>query len=188
LSRTLYHCSAIATKTLGFATMSDTGALTVTALEASARLLEKGNIFGDFTVGQVFEHHWGRTLTQAENALFSTLTLHFNPLYFNADYARAHGHADTLLNPLLIFNTVFGLSVEDLSEAGMGPFLGVEALTHHRPVTAGATLTARSTVTAKRNTAKWPEFGIVTWHTAGFQSDGALVIDFQRSNLIRRER
>lgn len=168
--------------------MSDTGALTVAELEQAARLLEKGNVLGDFTVGQVFHHHWGRTLTQAENALFSTLTLHFNPLYFNADHARAHGHPDMLLNPLLIFNTVFGLSVEDLSEAGMGPFLGVEGLTHHRPVVAGTTLTARSTVRAKRDTAKWPDFGIVTWHTEGFQSDGALVIDFQRSNLIRRSR
>ena len=166
--------------------MTEPAALDAAGLEAAARVLGKGNIFGDFEVGQVFEHHWGRTLTQAENALFSTLTLHFNPHYFNAEHAKAHGHANTLLNPLLIFNTVFGLSVEDLSEAGMGPFLGVEALTHHRPVLAGETLTAKSTVVAKRDTEKWPAFGIVTWHTEGFQSDGALVIDFRRSNLVRR--
>ena len=70
----------------------------------------------------------------------------------------------------------------------MGPFLGVEALTHHGPVLAGETLSARSTVVARRDTKKWPDFGIVTWHTEGFQSDGELVIDFQRSNLIRRGR
>ena len=157
-------------------------------LEREARVVEKGNIFDDFDVGQIFEHHWGRTLTQAENALFSTLTLHFNPHYFNVEYAKAHGHSDTLLNPLLIFNTVFGLSVEDLSEAGMGPFLGVSELTYHLAVLSGETLTARSTVIAKRDTRKRPDFGIVTWHTQGFQSDGAEVIDFKRSNLIRRSR
>lgn len=168
--------------------MIEPATLDPAGLAAAAVTVEKGNIFDDFTVGQVFEHHWGRTLTQAENALYSTLTLHYNPHYFNRDYARAHGHADILLNPLLIFNTVFGLSVEDLSEAGMGPFLGVEELTHHRPVLAGATLTAKSTVTDKRDTKKWPDFGIVTWHTEGFQSDGERVIDFKRSNLIRRSR
>lgn len=168
--------------------MSEPAALDAAALKREARLVEKGNVFEDFAVGQVFEHHWGRTLTQAENALYSTLTLHYNPHYFNREYARAHGHSDTLLNPLLIFNTVFGLSVEDLSEAGMGPFLGVEELTHHRPVLAGATLSARSTVVAIRDTRKWPDFGIVTWHTQGFQSDAELIIDFKRSNLIRRGR
>jgi acyl dehydratase len=70
----------------------------------------------------------------------------------------------------------------------MGPFLGVDELTHHRPVLAGETLTARSTVTAIRDTKSRPDFGIVTWHTQGFQSDGELVIDFKRSNLIRRGR
>ena len=166
--------------------MVEPGSVDGAELHRTARVLHKGNIFADFTVGQVFEHHWGRTLTQAENALYSTLTLHFNPHYFNVDYAKAHGHNDTLLNPLLIFNTVFGLSVEDLSEAGMGPFLGVDELTYHQAVVAGSTLSARSTVVATRDTQKWPDYGIVTWHTEGFISDGSRVIDFKRSNLVRR--
>lgn len=160
--------------------------LTGEALRARARHVAKGHLYEDFAIGHVFDHHWGRTLTQAENALFSTLTLHFNPHYFNAEHARAHGHRDTLLNPLLVFNTVFGLSVEDLSEAGMGPFLGVEDLTYHEPVYAGATLTARSTVIDKRETKKRPQFGIVTWHTEGFIENGSRVIDFRRANLIIR--
>lgn len=155
-------------------------------LRARARHVAKGHLYEDFAVGQVFEHHWGRTLTQAENALFSTLTLHFNPHYFNAEHARANGHPDTVLNPLLVFNTVFGLSVEDLSEAGMGPFLGVEDLTFHVPVHAGATLRARSTVVDKRETKSRPQFGIVTWHTEGFVADGTRVIDFRRANLIMK--
>jgi acyl dehydratase len=157
-----------------------------TELRAAARHLARGHLFEDFAVGQVFEHHWGRTLTQAENALFSTLTLHFNPHYFNVQHAQAHGHRDTLLNPLLVFNTVFGLSVEDLSEAGMGPFLGVDALRFHTTAYAGDTLSARSTVVETRASGKRPDFGIVTWHTEGHRQDGARVIDFRRSNLVGR--
>src|SRR5581483_11872869 len=92
-----------------------------------ARLLPKGNRYEDFEPGRVFKHHWGRTVTESESTLFSTLTLHFNPHYFNAEYARAHGHPGIVANPLLVFTTVFGLTVEDLSEGG-GPFLGVNQL------------------------------------------------------------
>src|SRR5437016_858265 len=80
-----------------------------------ARKWPKGNYFDDFTVGQVFEHHWGRTLSESDNTLFSTMTLHFNPLYFNAEYAAAHEHRSIVINPMLVFLTVFGLTVEDLS-------------------------------------------------------------------------
>lgn len=156
-----------------------------------AKKIPKGNLFEDFTIGQVFPHHWGRTLNPSDNALFTTLTLSYNPLYFNAPYARAHGHRQPVVNPMLVFATVFGLSVEDLSEAG-GLFLGVDGLTFHRPIYPGATLIARSTVVDKRESASRPEHGIVSWHTEGFLLDelGSIsageirVVDFRRSNLI----
>ena len=59
---------------------------------ARAKLVPKGNRYEDFEPGRVFKHHWGRTITESETTLFSTLTLHFNPHYYNAAYARAHGH------------------------------------------------------------------------------------------------
>jgi len=86
-----------------------------------------------------------------------------------------------------VFNTVFGLSVEDLSEGG-GPFLGVEALTYGDTVYPGDTLRARSTVIASRLSEKHPLHGIVTWQTEGLNQDDATVIAFRRSNLVRRSR
>jgi itaconyl-CoA hydratase len=159
----------------------------VMAIKARAKPWPRGNRYEDFAVGQLFGHHWGRTLTAADNVLFATLTLHYNPLYTNADYARAHGHADLVVCPLLLFNTVFGLSVEDLSENG-GPFLGVDQLTYHRPVVVGETVYAESEVVALRETESRPGFGIVTWQTRGVDADGSLLIEYQRSNLVRRRR
>lgn len=152
---------------------------------SSFRLWEKGNRFEDFEVGRRFEHHWGRTITEGDNALFTTVTLSANPLYINAEYARAHGHPGVVVNPMLVFTTVFGLSVQDLSEGG-GPFLGVEALTFHRPVHPGDTLTARSQVVDTRSSASRPQMGIVTWHTEGTNQHDELVIDFRRTNLVNR--
>jgi len=154
-----------------------------------ARKIPRGdNHYEDFIVGQLFQHHWGRTLNHGDNSLFTTLTLSFNPLYFNRVYARTHGHRQIAINPMLVFLTVFGLSVEDLSEAG-GLFLGVDDLTFHRTAYPEQTLVAQSTVIEKRESQSRPHLGVVTWHTEGFilDQDGqeqTLIVDFRRSNLI----
>jgi itaconyl-CoA hydratase len=150
-------------------------------------LRPKGRQFEDFDEGQVFEHHWGRTLNEGDNSLFATVALRFTPLYFNAEYARAHGHPGIVIDPLLVLCTVVGLSVEDLSEAG-GPFLGVDAVEFHCPVYPGDTLTARSTVVAKRASEKRPHFGIVTWRTEGRNQKDQVVVSYQRTNLVAKRR
>jgi acyl dehydratase len=156
-----------------------------TDFRARARLIPKGNRFEDMTAGRVFEHHWGRTITAGDNAAFTTATLSFCPLYFNEPYAVSLGHPRTVVNPLLVFNTVFGLSVEDLSEGG-GPFLGVDQCTFVKPVYVGDTLTARSTVVGARESKGQAGYGIVTWHTVGANQRNETVIEFQRTNLVRR--
>jgi len=149
-------------------------------------LVPKGRQFEDFEVGEVLEHHWGRTLGEADATLFATLALRFTPLYFNREYARAHNHADIVIDPLLALCTVVGLSVEDLSEAG-GPFLGVNAVEFHRPLYPGDTLNARSTVVSARSSEKRPQFGVVTWRTEGHNQNEELVLSYERTNLIRRQ-
>ncbi len=143
----------------------------------------KGNYFEDFKIGQMFDHHWGRTINDSDNSLFTTLTLHFNPLYFNRKYAKDNGHKDIQVNPLLVFNTILGLSVEDLSEAG-GPFVGVEKLVYGVPVYAGDTITAASTTVDARLSESKRGFGIVSWKTVGKNQSGDVVITFERANLI----
>ena len=145
----------------------------------------KGHSFEQFEVGQVFEHHWGRTLTDADNALFTTATLAYNPLYFNAEYARAHDYEGTVVNPMLLLCTAVGLSVEDLSEAG-GPFLGVNQIRFHKPVYPGDTVTARSTVVDARQSGSRPDFGIVTWETETQNQHGDTVLTYRRTNLVAK--
>lgn len=149
-------------------------------------LAAKGHAFEDFAEGQVFDHHWGRTLNEGDNALFTTLALRFTPLYFNAEFARAHGHPGVVVDPLLVLCTAVGMSVEDLSEAG-GPFLGVEDVEFHRSVYPGDTITARSTVASKRDSDSRPAFGIVTWRTEARNQRGELVVSYRRTNLVAKQ-
>jgi acyl dehydratase len=156
---------------------------------SSFPIRRRGNTFEAFEPGRTFEHHGGagKTITDGDNSLFTSVTHAYNPLYLDAEAARADGHPGVVANPLLVLCIVVGLSVEDLSEIG-GPFLGLDALTFHRPVYPGDTLTARSTVVEARASRSRPETGIVTWHTEGFNQRGELVVDYRRSNLVARAR
>ncbi|MTH80007.1 MaoC family dehydratase [Paracoccus aestuariivivens] len=151
----------------------------------SARRMKKGNRFEDFQIGRIFEHHWGRTVRASESILFSTLTLNFNPTYFNKCYAEALGHQECPVNPCFVFTLVQGLSVEDLSEPG-GAFLGIDDLEYGASVYPEDTITARSTVKALRASNSNPGTGIVTWHTEGFNQRGERVISFMRTNQVLR--
>jgi acyl dehydratase len=148
-------------------------------------LVERGRKFEDFTEGQTFEHHWGRTLTEADATIFATMALRYTPLYFNEDYARSLGHRGIVVDPLLLLCTVVGLSVEDLSEGG-GAFLGLDEVEFHRPVYPGDTISGRSTVVSKRESESRPDSGIVTWRSEGRNQKGETVVSYLRTNLITK--
>jgi itaconyl-CoA hydratase len=146
-------------------------------------LSTKGRRYEDFEVGQVIRHHWGRTITAGDNATFSTATCNWNPMHLNAEFARAHGHRDVVVNPMLVLCMAVGLSVEDLSEAG-GPFLGVEGCRFHGALYPGDTITVVSTVRDKRASKSRPGTGIVTWRSEAHNQRGELVVDYERTNLV----
>ncbi len=91
----------------------------------TAVLRKRGRGFQEFEVGETIHHHWGRTITEADAIQFAHLTLAYNPLYFNKEYAKELGHPNINVCPQLVFNVILGLSVEVCSEGLGGPFLGV---------------------------------------------------------------
>lgn len=44
---------------------------------SSFPLVSKGHGYEDFEEGQIFEHHWGRTLNEGRASLFATVALRF---------------------------------------------------------------------------------------------------------------
>lgn len=143
----------------------------------------RGQGFDAFEVGQTLVHHWGRTITESDAIQFAHLTLAYNPIYFNLEYAKAHGYPGLVVCPHLVLNTVIGMSVEDCSEILGGPFLGVDEVQYHEPVYAGDTITAQSETIGKRNSDSDPDRGVVTWHTKGYNQHGRCVVEYKRSNL-----
>jgi len=143
----------------------------------------KGREADEFEVGMTLPHHWGRTINAGENSLFTTLSQMYNPIYFNELYAREQGHDGIVINPFLVFNIIFGLSVEELSE-NRSVFLGIDECKFHETVYAGDTLRAESKVLATRNSTSNARNKIVTWRTSGFNQNDTLVIEYIRSNIF----
>lgn len=148
---------------------------------------DRGHWFEQFAAGQRFEHHWGRTVSEAESVAFATATMNTNPIYFNADHARAHGHSALPLDPLLAWNIVFGMTVEDLSfkVAGAGN-LGYPVIHFLRAVYPGDTLYAESEVLA---TGPWKgadDCGVVHVRTLGRNQRGEPVLEYERRILVRK--
>jgi len=149
------------------------------------KVFQRGRFLEDFEVGAVYPHHWGRTLTEGEATMFTTWTMNANPLYFNRVYAEHNGHKTTPVNPLLVMNVVFGLSVEDLSEQALA-HLGYWKMKFHEPVYPGDTLFAESEVLDKRPSESKDDRGIVHVRTLGVNQNGKKVIEYERKILVKK--
>ena len=148
---------------------------------------DRGRYFEEFEVGQSFRHHWGRTISEAESLAFTTGTLNANPVYFNRPYAIAHGHTGLPVDPLLAWNIVFGMTVEDLSfkVAGAGN-LGYPVIRFLRTVYPGDTLCAESEVLAVGPWKGADDCGVVHVRTTGLNQDRVPVLEYERKILVRK--
>src|SRR5215471_9061067 len=72
-----------------------------------------GKYFEEFSVGQVFKHQPGRTITEMDNVLFTTLTMNPQPLHLDEEFAKQTEFGQRLVNHLLTLGIAVGLSVAD---------------------------------------------------------------------------
>jgi itaconyl-CoA hydratase len=144
---------------------------------------ERGRFFEDFTVGDVYRHAMGRTLSEADNTWFTLLTCNTNEIHFNADYAAQTEFGRPLMNSCLTLSLVTGLSVEDISR-NIVANLGWDKVALPAPVFAGDTIYAESEVLEARPSKSRPGQGIVRVRTKGYKQDGTVVIEFERTVLV----
>jgi len=142
-----------------------------------------GRVFEDFTVGDVYEHPLGRTITQADNIWFTCVTMNTNPIHFDAEYASHTEFKRPFVNSCFTLALVTGQSVIDLTINAVAN-LGWDAVTLPHPVFEGDTIYARSEVLETRESKSRPNVGIVKVKTEGLNQDGTTVIEFRRTFMI----
>ncbi len=151
---------------------------------------DHGRYFEDFKVGQRFQHAQGRTVTDTDNIWLTLLTCNTNPAHFNKDYCEKYYpgppfNGRLLVNAALTFSIIAGLSVEDTSKYGM--MLGLNNLKIPNPVFAGDTLYAQSEVLSARESKSHPEMGLVTIKTEGYKQDKTVIMEFERTFMVRKK-
>ena len=144
---------------------------------------ERGRFFEDFKVGDVYQHPGGRSLTETDNTWFTLLTCNTNEIHYNTDYAAQTEFGRPLMNSCLTLAVATGLSVTDLSQ-NLVANLAWDKVTLPAPVFAGDTIYAESEVLETRASKSRPGQGIVRVRTRGFNQEGTVVIQFERSLLI----
>lgn len=142
-----------------------------------------GRYYEDFTVGDIYEHRPGRTISEADNTWFTLLTMNQHPLHFDQEYAKHSEFGRPIVNSALTLAIVAGMSVSDVSQKAIAN-LGWTDIRMPAPVFNGDTITAESEVLDKRESKSRPTQGVVSVETRAFKQDGTLIMSYRRTVLV----
>ena len=146
-----------------------------------------GRYFEDFKVGALYRHRPGRTISEADNTWFTLLTMNQHPIHLDAEYAKHTEFKRPLVVSTLTVSIVVGMSVADVSQKAIAN-LGWKEIKLPKPVFAGDTLYAESTVLDKRASKSRRDQGIVTVRTVGKNQRGQVVCEFERTMLVMKRK
>ncbi|HKC49383.1 MAG TPA: MaoC family dehydratase [Myxococcota bacterium] len=147
-----------------------------------------GLTFDEFRVGQVFSHQPARTVTEADNLLFSALTMNPQPLHLDAEFAKTSHFGQRLVNSIFTLGLVVGLSVGETTLGTTVGNLGFEKVEFPKPVFIGDTIRAETEVIEKRDSKSRPEWGIVLFEHRGVNQRGEVVAVCRRAAMMLKKR
>ena len=143
-----------------------------------------GNYFEDFHVGQELVHSSPRTVTAGDAALYTALYGSRFALTSGASTAARMGMDRMPLDALVVFHTVFGKTVPEVSLNAVAN-LGYASCRFTAPVFAGDTLSARSEVIGVKAN-RDGKTGVVYVHSTGTNQDGVVVLNYVRWVMVRK--
>ncbi len=158
--------------------MSEPVAPTVT------QIVQRGLYVEEFEVGAVYLHRPGRTATEADNVLFSTLTMNTQALHLDAAFAATQPFGQRLMNSMWTLATMVGSSVAQLTQGTLVAQLGLGDVCFPHPLFAGDTLYTETAITEVRLSRSRPGQGIVTMAHTGRNQNGEIVAQATRTALM----
>ncbi|WP_457255193.1 MaoC family dehydratase [Pedococcus sp. P5_B7] len=142
--------------------------------------------FEEFEIGTTYEHRPGRTVTEADNVFFTTLTMNTQPLHLDAHESGQlppfHGR---LVNSMFTLSTLVGLSVAQLTQGTIVANLGLSEVSFPAPVRHGDTLYAETLILDKRPSGTRPDEGLVSFEHVARNQSGEVVARAVRRSLVR---
>ena len=145
-----------------------------------------GLYFDDFHEGQTFRHELTRTVTEADNTMFSLMSMNPQPLHIDAHFAEGTEWGQRLFNSMFTLAIMVGMTVQDTTLGTTIGNLGLSDVTFPAPVFHGDTLRAETKVVSVRASKSKPDRGIVEFEHSCFKQDGTLVARCRRLAMMRR--
>lgn len=148
---------------------------------------QRGLWFEEFEVGTLYKHRPGRTMTEADNVLFTTLTMNTQSLHLDAAWAAEQPgfRGERLMNSMHTLSTLVGLSVGQLTLGTIVANLGFTEVSFPAPVFHGDTLYAETLCVGARASSSRPGQGIVSLAHVGRNQHGDVVAKAVRATLVR---
>ena len=143
-----------------------------------------GRFFEDYRVGEVIEHAVPRTLEGGEKALYHALYPARHAMASSAEFASRCGMPGAPFDDLLVFHTVFGKTVPDISLNAVAN-LGYAEGRWLAPVHPGDTLSATSEVIGLKQNSNGKS-GVVWVRTTGRNQRGEAVLKYVRWVMVRK--
>jgi itaconyl-CoA hydratase len=146
----------------------------------------QGRYFEDFTVGDIYKHPYGRTVTETDNVWFTNVTMNVNPMHFNEAHAGETEFGERLVDGTFVIALAVGMSVIDVSANAIAN-LGYDNIRHHGPVFHGDTLFAESEVLSKRESDSRDHVGIVTTELRAYNQKDEEVLSLERTPMVLKQ-
>lgn len=157
----------------------------MTAPHAPRKQIEqRGLFYEEFELDAVYLHRPGRTITESDNVLFTTLTMNTQALHLDAAFAEQQPFGQRLVNSMLTLSTLVGASVSQLTQGTLVANLGFGTVAFDHPLFHGDTLYSETVVSEKRLSASRQGQGIVTLQHTGRNQHGVVVATASRSALV----
>jgi acyl dehydratase len=138
-------------------------------------------------VGRVFEHPIRRTVTEADNVLFSCLTHNPQPLHIDREFAAKSEWGQPLVNSLFTLGLMIGVSVGDTTLGTTVGNLGMTEVKFPKPVFHGDTLRVTTEIVSKRSSRTHKDAGIVEFLHRAYNQRGELVAECRRQAMMRKK-
>lgn len=143
--------------------------------------------FDELKVGQIFEHAIRRTVTEADNVLFTAMTHNPAQLHLDEQYMKGTEFGTRIVNSCFTLGLMVGISVGDTTLGTAIANLGWDEVRFPKPVFHGDTLNIVTEVVELRESRSRPDAGIVTFLHKAFNQNGELVASCKRSGLQRKK-
>ena len=153
---------------------------------AGKTVIQRGLWFEEFEPGTTYLHRPGRTITEADNVLFTTLTMNTQALHLDAAFSDAlPPFNQRLVNSMFTLSTLVGLSVAQLTQGTIVANLGFTEIAFPKPLFHGDTIYAETLVIDKRESKSRPGEGVVTLSHTARNQHGDVVATATRKTMVR---